>query len=307
MKENGNKTADKLMIAGCITALAAFAFAILPSVSAQAGASISPKVITSGRPLSEVVMRLREYCAKPVTYEDPIWMWEGDIAPSPVARGLYPRDRALSLPVGLKFGQDESLDAAMLGRILEAYHYQTDGPRFRIISSHYGLHILPAQARNSKGQWISVSPLLDTRITVPVASRRPYLHVSAICDALTKSSGIKVMAGAHWLDQFFGPNGLIPPRTRELTEEEERQTSIPWGAENMVARDALISLIELSATTLIWGVRCSPEPWDRHCVLNLNPIQIFIEGPDGQLFGKYRIHDRIKVPLIQMPAEKPPK
>jgi len=249
---------------------------------------------------------LQEYFAKPVTYEDPIWMWEGDMTTSAVAKGLYPRDRTFTLPVELKPGKNLTLDTALLGEILDAYHRQTDGPRSRVISSRWGLHIIPAEARDTTGRWAPAGSLLDTRIYIPVAGGRPFMHFRALCDALTKASGIKIIPGSHWLDQFFAPNGIVPPYSRLLTEEEEKQISISWGANDVTAREALISLIELSATTLSWDFRCNPQPWDRFCVFNLNPIQILVEGPDGKPQRKSLTHDRIKRTLIYLPHEKPP-
>lgn len=294
MKYN-QRTLAKAAIAALLSQIILFSQTISPSNS---------KVIISGRPLSEAAKVLEGIYAKPVTYEDPLWMWDGDIGSSSSAAGvwLHPKDRSLSLPV--EFGEQKppTLDLALVKRILDAYHTQTDGPRFRIVSSRWGLHIVPSQARNISGQWMSITPLLDSRINISVESRTPYFHFAAICDAVTKSAGIEIKTSAPWLDQKFAPNGMIPPRIRTLTDEEKKQISFAWGVNEMIARDALISLIELSATTLTWDLRCSAEPSDRYCRLNLGSIQLPVANPYGLKLRRSLTWDRYKErPLIYLP------
>lgn len=291
------RTLAKAAIAALLSQTIFFLQALSPSNS---------KVITSGRPLSEAARLLEGIYAKPVTYEDPLLMWRGDIGWSSSGAGvnLHPKDRSFSLPV--EFGEQKppTLDLALVERILDAYHTQTDGPRFRVISSRWGLHIVPSQARNISGQWISIKPLLDSRINIEVESRTPYAHFAALCDAVTDSAGIEIKAAAPWLDQNFAPNGLIPPRIGTLTDEEKKQISFTWGVKGKIARDALISLIELSATTLTWDLRCSTEPSDRYCRLNLGPIQLPIANPYGLQLRKSLIWDRYKErPLTYLPRD----
>ena len=274
--------------------------AVLIVGPALAQLPISSQEITSGRPLSEAAMLLEGRFAKPVTYEDPIWTWGGDASPSPIARGLYPRDLKLSLPAELFTVQKAELNLDLIAKIVDAYHHDTDGPRFRVLSSRWGFHIVPIQARDSTGRWVSVRALLDTQIYIPVENRTPSMHFVQICNVLTTASGIRVIPGARWLDQAFEPNGIIPPRTRQLTQQEEQQISFIWGA-NTNAREALISLIELSGTTLTWDVRCNVEPSDQTCVLNLNPIQIPLITPDGKSVTKTIYGDRRKKEPIRLP------
>jgi hypothetical protein len=274
--------------------------AVLIAAPALAQMPISSQEITSGRPLSEAAMLLSGRFAKPVTYEDPIWMWGGDARPSPVARGLYPRDLKFSLPEQLFTAQKAELNLDLIAKIVDAYHRDTDGPRFRVLSSRWGFHIVPVQVRDSTGRWVSVSALLDTQINIPVENRTPSMHFVQICNVLTTASGIRVIPGASWLDQAFEPNGIIPPRTRQLTQQEEQQISFTWGASTN-AREALISLIELSGTTLRWDARCSVEPADQNCVLNLNPIQILLITPDGKSVTNTIYGDRSKKEPIRLP------
>jgi len=85
----------------------------------------------------------------------------------------------------------------------------------------------------------------------------------------------------------------------------KRQFSFAWGAAATTGRDALISLIEQSATTLSWQVLCqpSPNPQLRACTLNVSPIQIASTGPCGEATQESLIYDRCTrcPPLRQSP------
>jgi hypothetical protein len=85
-------------------------------------------VVTSGRPLSEVVHMLEAY--KIVTHEDPVWQWNGDIGSTPGIKALHPRNRSFRLPFWQNSDPNLTLDLAFFEKILDAYHSQTDGPRF---------------------------------------------------------------------------------------------------------------------------------------------------------------------------------
>ena len=270
--------------------LSATIAAMLPSSSfAQAktftsGANDS-LAISSGRPLSEVSRLLESRFGTPVTYEDPVlWIWSGDISPGENGwRGMIPKIRTLTLSAKLNPLLNKNLDFLLLGKIVDAYNGQTDGTRFRVSSSRWGLHIAPIQAHNSSGQLVTIKPIMDYRITIPVASRVPYMHFRTICEALTKSSGISIKEAAPWMDQYFAPNGLIPPRAREMTPKEENQASITWGCKGMTAREAINSMIENSATTLTWHLLCSADPKEQDCRLNLHPIQIMVGDPNATM------------------------
>ena len=254
------------------------------------------EVITAGRPLHEAARLLEERYRTPVTYEETMWLWDGDKETTPIRLGLYPKQRTFSLPGGLNPDQTPVLNETVLEAVLDAYHRQTDGPQFRLFTSTWGLHIVPTRAHGVSGQLVDTHSVLDTYIDLPIESRTPAEHFRALCEAVTKASGVIVKPFAPWLDQFFAPNGIAPPR-RPLTETEKQDASFAWGA-IAPARDALISLAELSATTLTWKLKCSAEPWDQNCVLNFMPIQFTVTEPDGTVGINNVTYDRSKKPLV---------
>jgi hypothetical protein len=221
----------------------------------------------------------QEGVATPITYEDHIWMWSGDININSTGRNRSPLIRSFSLPDELNAYRLPELNMDLLQKILAAYHRDTDGPRFRVFSSGVGFHIVPMEVRDATGRLVSISPLLDMPIAVPVESRAPSGHLAAICEALTAASGIRIISGARDFDQYFAPNGIVPAKYRQLTDNEKKLAYFAWGTDANV-REALISLVEPSATTMTWNLRCDPDVDDWGCVLNLNPIQIFAYSND---------------------------
>ncbi|NWG14507.1 MAG: hypothetical protein HXY20_13340 [Acidobacteria bacterium] len=151
------------------------------------------------------------------------------------------------------------------------------------------------KARDTTGRLVQVMPLLNHVIDVPVAGRLPSAHFEAICEAVTNAAGIAIKANAPWLNQYFLPNGLQPPRYEwMLSDKDKEKFCFAWGVTRMTARDAIIDLIEPSATTLHWGLLCNPEPWDRYCRLNLVPVQVVVGGSEDNPARKAIIYDRCK-------------
>lgn len=237
----------------------------------------SPHTVVSGRPLEAAALLLESEYRIPVTYEESPLLWSGDMKQTEMGQ-IIPKELSFSLPGELSSKANPQLDGNLIEKILDAYHKQTDGPRFRMTTSQLGLHIVPSELRDSKGKWIHAKPILDNIVTVPAASRTPEGHFRALCDALSRSSGITVKAAPQWMNQYFAPNGLVPPRSRPLTEKEKQEISIVWGAQEMTAREALLDLVRPSATTLTWGLLCTREPGEEpYCVLNLHPLQVIME------------------------------
>jgi hypothetical protein len=277
MEKSKRKFFNASMVA-CAIFIAIVTCLTLTQAIAQTLINGNSQEVSSGRPLADVAMILAGRFVKPVTYEDPLWMWEGDASPSAVVSGLWPRMLKFRLPNELS-EQNAKLDMYLLSKILDAYNDQTDGPRFQVLSSRWGYHIVPLKVRDATGRFISTSPLLDTIINIPVAIRTPFMHFREICNALAKSAGIEIIPGAMWLDQLFGPPPPIPRQMGPPIQRQE-EISFAWGSD-MSAREALISFIEHSNTTLGWSLRCSVDPSDRNCVLSLTPINIPVQEPEG--------------------------
>lgn len=250
---------------------------------AQESSSI-PNEITAARPLAELTTALQRETGKPVTYEDPVWEWSGElesIGSSNAAKwNRFPRRRHFVMQPIRETPDGGSTE--WLTNMVKQYNSQENGSRFKVISSRLGVHVVPDQTPDGSGQLGTSKNLLDTLITVPTEARTATEHFRVLCEAVSAASGIEVRLGVGgprpWLDDFFGA--------------ESRQ--FPWGTSGVVAREATIELMMTSASSLSWKLFCqaSREPRDRFCVMNIRPIEMKGFAGDGKPSSKVLFYDR---------------
>src|SRR5579863_9065895 len=128
----------------------------------QPSAPSDPRMIATNRPLAEAADLLQHIYGKVITYEDPILVWDGDLTPSgrnaTGRHGVGPK--ALSFRMPAETGSEPDV-SAVLAKTLAGYHQQTDGPRFQLLTSRFGLHIIPAQVREQDGRMAQAHNPLD--------------------------------------------------------------------------------------------------------------------------------------------------
>jgi hypothetical protein len=225
-----------------------------------------------------------------------------------LAGALLPARGIFAVPGELTPQQTPKLTAGGPGKALDLFHQTNpDGPRFRLLETRYGFHMVPDTVRDEHGDRVRGSSVLDVNITVPEAVRTAGAHILALCDAVGSASGIKLHFFGMYTDQYYAFNGLIPDKNTDLlgTAEQLRPFSFAWGASAVPARDALISLLENSATTLTWSLMCAPSAslQNRDCFLNLGPITVAVTGPDGNPTSKFLMYDRcLRCPSLAPPA-----
>jgi hypothetical protein len=255
----------------------------------------SREITALPRPLAAAADQLQRLYGKPVTYEDPILMWQGDKQAIPNAKGnmgLIPTRRDFTMPVEVDRNNTSLPNAELLvGKVVNAYHAQTDGPRFSVSSSTWGMHIIPAQVRDADGHLKEAKSLLDGCITVPTAKRTPEEHLHAICAAVTASTGIALKGFGPWLNEYYAPSN-VRRSGRFIAKEEIDKISFVWGATNMIAREAVVSFLEHSSTTLSWRLLC--ELNEGFCVFNMGPVEINFVDPEGKPAWTALDHDREK-------------
>jgi len=250
---------------------AAFAIAICV-MRAQAPPVKGPTVITSARPLNQAASILRHLYGKVVTYEEPVWNWSGDserLNRVPGAKNnLEPKRLTFTMPADTGVEANISL---ILQRTLDAFHAKSSGPQFKVLASKWGYHITPALAHGANGELLPATSILDATISVAVQQRDPYQHVRALLAAVTASTGVRIGVG---IQNSRGFNRLF----------RAAPASFKWGAQNMVARDALIDLLERSATTFGWNLHCQPgvQPGEqRLCAMNMHMLEVNVSDMKG--------------------------
>jgi len=236
-----------------------------------AAAQQPANVITSARPLDDAGLRLQEQYGKVVTYEEPLLTWPGELQGIPGRKSdLFPTPQSFTMPE-IRLGTD-------LGNALKdtmaAYHQATSGIRFQLLSSKLGFHIVPVEAHDNTGQSVPTTSLLDQIISVPSEARTANQHLDALGAAINSVQPIRLEIS-------------IPFQMRPDSFDRAFRAQPPvfqWGVQSTVARDALIDLLNQSATTMSWHLRCqaSAQPSDRFCTLNVGLIQVLTTDSQGK-------------------------
>jgi hypothetical protein len=233
-----------------------------------------------------------------VTYEEPLLTWSGELEP---ANGRNPnlkwairaKLQAFTMPENTGI---EPNAGVLLENTLQAYHAQSGGTRFRVLSSELGYHLVPEQVHDETGHLAPAHSVLDARITVPTETRTPRQHLLALLNAVTTANTVKVspvIAGK--------PTGFD-------TVFRATPAQFPWGADGVVARDALIDLLKRSSTTMIWHLLCQPsaKAEDRACGLNMSMLEVTVTGAHGIPANRVLRFDRCgDCPPLAPPAAPP--
>jgi len=249
--------------------------ALQPALRSQSLGPNAPtfkgSAITSGRPLSDAADVLQARYGKPVTYEDPVWAWSGDAISSPVRpTAIVPLQRTMAFPAGLTPDETPTLDAGVLIQVLSEYEKLNDAPRFRVVTSRFGLHIIPDMVRGADGNLGFARSPLDANIAIPRAVRTATAHLGSICDAAAPLADVTLVCSAAGFNEDWFEKLFAAP-----------QGKLEWGSSGTSARDALLDLLGGSATTFSWRLNCVPgAPHGQYCVLNVVPIPVL--KPDRQ-------------------------
>ncbi len=264
-------------------------------------APIEESITSYGAPLEIAATVLADRYAAELTYEDPILRWRGDmvlrVEPESGFVPYVATPKRVRIPAELAPERTARLDAAAVGKLLDAYHADNpDAPRFRLAASPLGLHIVPTEARDGNGNWAPAITPLDAVISVPEDRRMAGQHLKAVIAAAQRASGVQLeLDQGRGIDGVYGANGLIPPPlvgtsiiplsgpAPEVPQVSAEPYMFRWGASGLKARDALISLLGGSATTLRWDVGCEPNPVRAQtlCRVSVRPIEVRVTGPDG--------------------------
>lgn len=268
----------------------------LPSVAQD-------ELVTGPRPLRMAADRLQAVWARPVTYEEPLWVHASDISAEgdPVLRWNGLRVRRVTIPQGVLGNHDRGRDLAQVRVILAAFNREYAPLQFAAIESGWGLHIVPRAMKDRNGTGAAASSLLDEAVTVPAGERTPMGHVRALATALGQAKGVRVEGSSGVLgfgvDQLFGQAGSDP--------------RFVWGTAGVVkGRDALVDLLSRSATSLSWRLNCQPATTgvtDAYCVLNVDPMRLEVRR-DGRTAMEVLSWDRcVRCKPLPPPAPPLPK
>jgi hypothetical protein len=178
------------------------------AASIDAGEVDERLFVENGRPLAEAILMLEKRFRTVITYEDPPYVYRGDIADvtESTRRDLdkYPPGKAprVFVPKGgrLEFlivqRPDGSSDArGTLEKLVSEYASTIPAARFRIGTTANAFHAIPISARNPAGRLSSQRPVLDAAITLPAKERNGVQAIRDFCAEVSRMTKTQVVEG----------------------------------------------------------------------------------------------------------------
>ena len=245
-----------------ITGKGLVAIALLSVISGGHAQPVSLPDYSQFAPIYELALRLEAQYAKPVTVEGPLQLWRGEMERIGFNRygieNLGPMRYSLLLPKGDPILSAPALTIEIVNQALDMYHRQNPNrSHYRVLESPMGFHIVPTAAHDEAGVMRPVNSLLETMIVVPSGMRTATEHVQALVDAVSQSTGIPFRK-VYEFDARYAANGYVI-RSPSPRPQDRPYMVFEWGASEVTAREALIDLLAGSATTMTWGLQCSPD------------------------------------------------
>lgn len=265
-----------LYVRTTVKALAAVTVFSVTSVYAQSGVPDYSRFA----PVYELARRLEARYARPVTVEEPLLSWQGEmerISSTPAGvEILGPRAYSLVLPKDDSIFNAPAISAELVRQALDVYHRQNPNrARYQVLESPMGFHIVPVAAHDDSGAVRSVKGLLDTPVEVLSDQRTATEHVQALLEAVSRSTGIPFRQ-VYNFDGRYAANGYLL-RSGFPTPQDRPYRVFQWGASEVTAREALIDLLGGSATTMTWYLFCVHDATrgnQQICNLGVDPLAL---------------------------------
>lgn len=225
------------------------------------------------RPVAEAILTLEKKYGWVITYEDPRYVHESDIAdvtlkvrrdldkykPGEAPKVLVPKGGALEFTYDVASNTNLPADPAMVvQKLLDAQTARDNGGRFRLETSGQIMHVIPTAIKNSYGELAHQESVLDTIISLPAGERTVLQKLESVCAAISRGANIPA--------EF----GTIP--TNLLLQNRDQQ-----GAERQRARDVLVRTFEAMNNEKRLSWRLLYGPGTKRYSLNIH----FVSKRDG--------------------------
>jgi hypothetical protein len=171
--------------------------------------------VTGRRVVATVIEKLERIYGRPITYEDPVVENDRELedVTEPKQRLADPdkhffaqKERTVSFSYDIETPPqndapkgDARTEAAVsdaLGGLLRAYTAAGGPEAFSVSEEDSVFHVIPKNYLNKNGEVADRSPLLDSRITIAPGKRTRRELFSAICGALSITTGLHVGEGS---------------------------------------------------------------------------------------------------------------
>jgi hypothetical protein len=204
-----------------------------------------------------------------ITYEDPRLVYEGDFLdvttsvrkdldkypPGKAPKVLVPqRGRLVLTTLPTSSLIDAPTVASLLAQTVQGGARLGQGGHFRVEQTGDVFHVVPTEARDQNGYWVSQIPILDVPITLPMQDRDRFRMLQDICNAIEAASHVKMDIPYR--------GGIVSPEHPQLYR---------LGAENERARDVLMRAFTLISTPperITWLMFCD----NQMCVINMRKV-----------------------------------
>jgi hypothetical protein len=219
----------------------------------------NPVTISGFRPLYDLARQLEDRYARPVTIENALEKWAGELHRLP-SGGLGESPHSIVLPESDGIFSAPGISIDLVRRALDEFHRQNpDRSRFKVIESKIGFHIVPTDAHDEAGVLRPIPGILDTTVSVPAQARTFTGHLGALVEAVSAATGIRFWPLIENFDAKYAANGYFLRYPQLKSPKDRPYLEFEWGTNGVSARDALIELLAGSATTMTWELACGPE------------------------------------------------
>lgn len=222
--------------------------------------------IDQARPVGQAVMELMKRHGIWVSYEDPRYEYEADLADvGPLVRKdagkaasdrvpkvLVPAAGVISLRYAVSADTHSPPDArGLIQKVIDLHNGGESLGHFRLIDHGKYLEVVPDRVRDHQGTWRTGTSLLDARISIPAAERTTYETLDVFCRTLSERVGVEVVVGA------------VPLKLMLSTKQS-------LGVQDTAARTVLLQIIDATETKLAWFLFY--DPGMHFYALNLLPV-----------------------------------
>lgn len=216
---------------------------------------------SSGRPLADVVTQIETRFGWIVTYEDPPYVHDSEIADVSAAvrrdrskpgRTLVPLGGTLVFDLPVNPTGSPAEPGATLGALLKDYARSGLPGGFALRQTPGMWHIVPTRMKGADAAIQPYQSILDSRISIPAANRDGLEMMSAFVEAV-KREDPRLVVGTIPLNAFASAR-------------------FDFGAANEPARDALVRVMRAVSDRLSWRLLCAPGV-GAICALNIHVVR----------------------------------
>lgn len=201
--------------------------------------------VNSSRPLAAAILALEAQMKIPISYEDPPYRYNGDVAISPEGP-LIPK------PGGIEFVYSDQIEGNEIIRsLVEANSKQGNPGIFGVKVTEGFYQVVPLKYKSEKGELVEHKSILETNISMSFQNLTSFDIIGAICKEVSNKLNIKVVTGMIPLAPFSAAQKTLTFVDRPADE-------------------CLIELIKKTDYNLSWQLFYDPKL--RWYVLNIHPV-----------------------------------